>query len=180
VKDRSRETQQSSRSTASCRAAQPLNPLRQAMARSTRSPIRSTWCSFGGAIGWSMYMLCRAAGVQGKGRKDSDAGGCFRARKGRGPFRAPIRNKHPISHISHLILGKCSNIGNASCDAVSHTLFSAAFFLLNSSTHASALLFGNTKILTTSSTTSTFAVVRILSRGTFRPTFTNPPATVSM
>lgn len=60
------------------------------------------------------------------------------------------------------------------------TAFSTLFFILNSFTQASEFPFGTTKILTTSSTTSTFPSLSTLSKLAFLPTLTNPPFTVSM
>jgi hypothetical protein len=61
-----------------------------------------------------------------------------------------------------------------------YSFFSAAFFILNSLTQSSAFDFGKTKILTTSSTASTFPVPKTFSRDTFFPIFNRPPLTVSM
>lgn len=57
--------------------------------------------------------------------------------------------------------------------------FSAALFSLNSFTHPSAFAVGTTKILTTSSTTSTFPPANTFSRGTFLPILISPPSFVS-
>lgn len=58
--------------------------------------------------------------------------------------------------------------------------FPAAFFSFHSFTHPSALAFGTTKIFNKSSTTSTFPPPSTFSNGTFLPTFTKPPLTVSV
>lgn len=56
---------------------------------------------------------------------------------------------------------------------------SAALFSLNSLTHPSAFPVGTTKILTTSSTTSTLPPLSTLSKGTFLPILIRPPSFVS-